>query len=371
MRPKLKYKILTMFVITTFLMIFISYKLIERQYLKYGRLVNRYISFECNNDDICGGWADRLKGLFSTYAFSLITNRTFLIKITKNCDLKNILIPNKILWYSSQVPNSVSNKTLNYAWNYNLEIEFRNSTTILKEISNENLIIIKSGFMFSNVLSENRNFQERLNQLGYEPSKFKLAFQLRKWYQDLFRLNKRLQVKYDKLLKQMKPTVNSKLICAQLRMGDEGHVGESDLDMGSKFWNFINQTFLIDDKMNKFSIFITSDREYFKKDAELFFRNKRVFYTGNSSLHVERPSDSNQCENLEKVIFDFHLMQNCDIGVVSHSGFGILAMWNRPDPFKDLYVYTKKNQDELRQNYWNRKNLTFVKYGNLDDIYFL
>lgn len=75
-----------------------------------------------------------------------------------------------------------------------------------------------------------------------------------------------------------------------------------------------------------------------------------------------------ECDIMGKVLLDFHIMQNCDIGVISQSGFGILAMWNRKEPLKDLYVLTRKNKTELEKDLWNRKNLTFVKYNTLDDI---
>jgi len=106
-------------------------------------------------------------------------------------------------------------------------------------------------------------------------------------------------------------------------MGDPGHVGESDENMGIKFWTFINNTFLKNKSSNNYSIFVTSDRENFKKEAKLFFVNNKVFYTDNSSVHVE--SKSSKCDNLVKVIFDFHLMQNYDIGV---------TLSNKPDIVK-------------------------------------
>ena len=92
-----------------------------------------------------------------------------------------------------------------------------------------------------------------------------------------------------------------------------------------------------------------------------------MFYIEKSSKHIDFSSN---CENNENVIIDFHLMQHCDIGIVSHSGFGILALWNRPNPFENLFVYTNHNQSNLKKSYWNRKNMFFKKYSNPDDIYF-
>lgn len=46
---------------------------------------DKYVIYECTNENLCGGWGDRLKGIMSSYAWSLITNRKFLIKHTRPC----------------------------------------------------------------------------------------------------------------------------------------------------------------------------------------------------------------------------------------------------------------------------------------------
>ncbi|RMZ93834.1 hypothetical protein BpHYR1_013353, partial [Brachionus plicatilis] len=141
---------------------------------------------------------------------------------------------------------------------------------------------------------------------------------------------------------KLKPSNKTKVICAQVRMGDPGHVGQAEQNASMNFWYFINNTFL--NSSENYSIFVTADREEVKLEARNFFRLHNVVYNERSSFHVEKKTEKDGCNSLENVIFDFHLMQHCDIGVVSHSGFGIMSMWNRPDPFKDLYVYTKENQ---------------------------
>jgi hypothetical protein len=32
------------------------------------------------------------------------------------------------------------------------------------------------------------------------------------------------------------------------------------------------------------------------------------------------------------MILDFELLKECDMAVASHSGFGLLGLWNRPEP---------------------------------------
>ena len=59
----------------------------------------KYIQYECNvPHKVCGGWADRLKGIMSTYALSMILNRSFLLQITQPCYIETLLQPNQINW---------------------------------------------------------------------------------------------------------------------------------------------------------------------------------------------------------------------------------------------------------------------------------
>ncbi|CAF1024736.1 unnamed protein product [Brachionus calyciflorus] len=96
--------------------------------------------------------------------------------------------------------------------------------------------------------------------------------------------------------------------------------------------------------------------------------NNLVLYLDNSSFHIDQ--NVNECDQMENVLLEFNLMQNCDIGVVSHSGFGMLALLNRPDPFKDLYVFTKPNNDSIKTISNWLKYATFVKFDKIGSVYF-
>ncbi|RNA22600.1 hypothetical protein BpHYR1_005040 [Brachionus plicatilis] len=328
------------------------------------------IQYECLQSDLCGGWADRLKGILSTYAFSLITNRKFVIKITKNCDLESILVPNKIDWKYDKSEKYQANETkvLSYRWNFNLNQVFRKEKNLFSEYKNVSLLIIKAGFMFSEPIAENVFLKSKVEKLGYNQSRFKIVYQFHNWYKELFQLNAEMQKKYEIFTKKIKPDGDTKLICAQIRMGDPGSQSELSKTVSLEFWNFIQNNFLINDNnSSRYVIYVTSDREEVKKEAKKFFTKNQVFYMDKSSDHVDLSSN---CKNTANVILDFHVMQNCDIGIVSHSGFGILGLWNRPNPFENLFVYTNKNQSDLKKSYWNRRNMFFKKYTNLDDIFF-
>ena len=56
---------------------------------------NKYIVYECiEGMGLCGGWGDRLKGIYSAYAWSLVSGRRFYINIKKPCNLTSFLEPN-------------------------------------------------------------------------------------------------------------------------------------------------------------------------------------------------------------------------------------------------------------------------------------
>ncbi|CAF0995158.1 unnamed protein product, partial [Brachionus calyciflorus] len=337
---------------------------------------DKFIQYECGQTDLCGGWADRLKGVMSTYAISLLTDRQFKIKMTKNCDLKKILEPNEINWDYEQVPTkNITVKELNLGWNFGLYNLFKDDISLFTNLNTTNLIKVKAGMNYANRLRENSNLKEKIEKLGYEQSKFHSAYQFHKWYKQMFKLNKQTQKKYDEFLKKLKPNSHSKLICCQIRKGDPHEREYKEKYQERSFWNFINQTFLnSSNSSSNYRIFVTSDLEYVKLDAKNYFKNNEVFYSENSSVHLDKDLSKNECHKMESVLFDFHVMQNCDIGLVSHSGYGILALYNRPDPFKNFYVYSKQvnlNDPNERNNFFlNLKNLTFIKYTKPDDIYF-
>lgn len=367
MNQILKFFILNV-LIGTILIISLN-KMVSKKHVNIQNFREKYIQFECDSGDICGGWGDRLKGLMSTYAFSLLTGRKFLIKMTKNCPLKNSLEPNKINWDHEQFKlTNFTKKILRLG--KNSHFYYQNATSLLSEYSNIDLIVIKSHYMFSKTISENPWLKSQIKKLGYEQHNFSLVYQFRNWYDKLFLLNRNLRERYKIILKRLKPNGKTVLLCAQVRIGDHGHVGEIDPKTSEHFWNFINSKFLSKNKNLKYSIFVTSDREHVKQEAKFFFKNESVFYIKGSSVHIDKIKGQNGCFGWQNVIFEFHLMKNCDIGVVSHSGFGILSMWNRQDPFKNVFVFTKKDQKQLKNDYWLRTNLTFLKYADINDIYF-
>ncbi|RNA11346.1 hypothetical protein BpHYR1_006320 [Brachionus plicatilis] len=340
------------------------------------KISNKFIQFECTRSgELCGGWGDRLKGILSTYAISMIIDRKFTIKMTRDCDLRRILEPNEINWDHEQVPLKVKSKQINIGWEFSFYDIFRNDISLFTNNEDTPLIKVKAGIQFANVLRENKNLKQKIESLGYKVNQFHIVHSLHKWYNQLFKLNKESQKKYEWYLRRLKPNLRTKLICVQIRTGDPDSAQRRDYYTRKEYWRFIDENFLNSSDSDKYKIFVTSDYEPIKEEAKSYFPKNEVIYNENSSFHIDKQGDK-ECKGLESVIFDFHMMQNCDIGVISHSGYGLLALLNRPDPFKELYVYSKehKHQKVTHNNqasyYSPWKNLTWIKFSKLGDIIF-
>lgn len=346
-----------------------------------------YVQYECTQANrLCGGWADRLKGIMSTYALSQVLNRSFLLKITQPCNFNKMLRPNKVDW--DQSPTAFST-LLRIAHSYNLIRSFE-SVDLNHYLGTKRrfkVISVRSGIMFSDAFAKNPHLRDRINELGYaNASDFKIYKQMHKWYNELFKLSPHLEKKYLQLLRLVKPNEKTFLICLQVRLGSKTKNNKSDLKFADPhssqaFWTFVNQMFLnntkaledVGDKEN-FRIFLTTDTDRVKREASRVFGKKILVYNPEKSFHMDRDfSDlGDDCSSIESTIVDFHLQQHCDAAVVSHSGFGIMGAWNRPNVTKHFYVFTKSNQKELEKNYFMRENLEFKKINNIEeDLYFI
>jgi len=110
-----------------------------------------------------------------------------------------------------------------------------------------------------------------------------------------------------------------------------------------------------------------------KDEARKEFGKEKLLTNDRSSIHMEKDfnkieTNCDKNDSLKDMILDFNLLKMCDMAVVSQSGFGILGLFNRKNPNKDLYVHTNQY---LTKNYWDRSNLHFIKFHTLDDLYFV
>ncbi len=294
---------------------------------------NKYIVYECIDGMLCGGWGDRLKGIYSAYAWSLISGRKFYININKPCRLTNMLVPNKIKWNTNFTELYKNNPKKEYfdridrvsednIRNYRLEEFERNSTDI---------IIIRNNLDWLEHMSKNVNIKQKLINLGYEPDEFKMQFVFKKWYNDLFRLSERFSNKYVNFLNKIKQNKNEILICAQIRIGGAREYVNNDENFTMKnntvvYWNHIRNVFL--KNVKDFKLFLTTDTRSVEVEAKKLFGSDKLVINDGLNTHLDRESNlHSDCSRVDKTFLDFHCLQNCDKAIISESGFGKLGTW--------------------------------------------
>ena len=327
----------------------------------------KYIVFLCtseNNVNACGGLADRFKGLMSAYALSLLTDREFLIKITYPCAIENYLIPNEINWNADLLASKSSYLNMFIGWDIDKLIHFGQINDFNRVWGNVDVVFIKNQLDFIRLLSTNTNYHSKINKLGYEIAEFNIESVFQKWYNKLFKLSPNLESKYQQFLNEAKPTAASKLICAQIRVGGSNKLNHATdaffmkRNDTSLYWQFMRQNFLSKSNEKLYKIFITSDSQDVIMEARQEFGLENIISNMESSFHLDKQIANTKCQSSDGIYLDFVYLSHCDMGVLSHSGFGLCAVLNKADKnLNDFYVYSSPSLD--MNTFWQRDQLDF------------
>jgi hypothetical protein len=367
-------------------------KILNETYLKPKNIEfcenkNKYIRFECKQP-LCGGWADRLRGLMGAYIWSIFTKREFLIDIDYPCSLSLMLNQNIVKW---------NNPIKCYDYFNNTRINHKEpfSSVKLKKVSNKdfylmlreidifeyykeaNLITVQNNLDWIYAFSSNKRLNRSIHELGYKPSNFRLYYFFRKFYNDLFKLTPKLEKTYLKFVSEAKPDNETILICTQIRIGGVRPNVKWDSEFmpsnSSKlFWKFIRETFLDKNPEQKYKLFVSTDTEAVEKESLLEFGEDMIVKIDGPFVHIDREEvgNVNNCSRVEKVILDFHALQLCDIAIISQSGYGRLGISNRIDPAKDLYRFEVIVEKQKLNNsqFTTIRNFVFKKIESLDKL---
>ena len=316
-----------------------------------------YVVYECTNEILCGGWGDRLKGIMSAYAISLLTDRYLLIYHVKPCLLDHFFEPS-IYFINATINDDQASKM----WYLNNE-DFRKSLSYLNAFNlTSKYITIRNNLEWIEPLSKNKFYKEKIKELGYTERNFKIQFLFKNWYSEIFKLNKRLNEKYLKFLKKAKPSNKTKLICAQVRVGDAG--GTQFMKRGNLkiYWNYIRTNFI--KNLTDYRIFLTTDTQDIVSEAIKEFGNELVVTNEGPNNHLDLFSKLElNDEKLDKIFLDFHSLQNCQMAIISESGFGKLGVFNRNDPNQNLAMFTNlRSTSEFKEQKIIVKNSSYDLY---------
>ena len=305
----------------------------------------KYLVYECKFR--CGGWADRLKGIMSVYALSLLTNRHFIIDIRSPCNFSHLFVPNEIDWLP---PIGIDLKRKRIYKDCLNSFEPRCIEKFLigdKKIFDEKILTLKINQEWLTFFSRNIYFQSQILKLGFNSTKeFEFHHIFHQFYQRLFKLAPSLENKYQKMKSNLNLNNRTQIYCAQIRIGGKLSNGKLDkvineMNSTKLFWSFIREKFINKEVNADWRLFITSDFESVEKEAIKEFGLNRIIRINGVNSHIDKEGkhDANDCSKTEKPMLDFHFMRNCDKAIVSNSGFGILGMWSRKEPVKDAFVF--------------------------------
>lgn len=299
----------------------------------------KYVVYECTSNRICGGWDGRLKGIMSSYAWSLITNRKFLIRHEKPCLLTNMLEPNEINWNIKSKNFTKIQKSNSIAFDYIDSVKFKASLTNYTEFDTDEIFIVfKNNLDWLEPLSKNKIVIDRLKFLNIDPNEFKLPIIFQKWYNKLFKLNKKLDFLYKKFLSKINTNKNGKIICAELKISNKRD-SFTDKKNTIKYWDLIRKNFVKDDQ--NYKLFLITDAKKIEIEAIKYFGKNKVVTNEGLNVHLER---ENTCKNTDKTFLDFHSLQKCDMAIFSENGFAKLGLLNRDEPSSYLVMFSKKQK---------------------------
>ena len=119
-------------------------------------------------------------------------------------------------------------------------------------------------------------------------------------------------------------------------------------------------------ELNDYRIFVTSDTPSVIEDAMHVFGDETVVGTSDTSIQLDKHSflGDSECRALTSVFVDFYLLSRCDMGVISHSGFGMYGLLNKKSVsnYQAFYVYT--HPGVIGNHFWRREefDLDFFKF---------
>ena len=286
---------------------------------------DRMMIYSCVNH-LCGGWGDRIRGLYSVYILSVFQNRTFAIEIMKPCDIGEFLRPNILDW---RVPlNTLDSKTVSRASLLDKRVPPLTVEEILAKVPDTDIVRVTFNMDFIDVFRFHERGKEKFAFLKhlFNSDIHKII------YKGLFKLTDSLEEELNHFFDNK--VGDHKLISAHIRVGDDGKIRlkKEDLD---KIWDFLMQY----RNKNNCKIFIASDRQYVKDNAHNLFGDQYVGFA-EKVIHTDhvRLGNVTACQGHRLSILEHSVLARSDTLLVTSSGFGIEAAYLRSTP-DNLYCY--------------------------------
>jgi hypothetical protein len=318
---------------------------------------NQTMIYSCHSR--CNGWGDRVRGIVSAYVLALLMRRRFMIDITVPCRLTQALLPNIVDWRfkKSLKINRNKRKQLELQLMYqdvNSELE------MLKKIESEDFITIWKPYDDILITTDAYFITPALSNPYTNSSWLIGRLPLREATQELF-----FPLLFELLFKPNHAIVKAvnaiiqlpyrKLVCVHIRQGRNptnplDNIFPTRTNMTSTMIDFIRNHIRIA-KQKHTRIFVTSDSDQAIADVSEHFPNLTVTVPG-KIMHIhyigrsknQTLSTKEICDGFMKTLVEFFVLGECDVSILSHSGFSSWATRRRIDADGTVFVY----QDHTR-----------------------
>lgn len=312
-----------------------------------------FIVFLCLKRPMCGGYADRQKGIISTFLLAMLLNRTFVIIHKDPCKLSEFLTPNLYDWtqcieYILSVPeeNTTRIKAVD-GYKFRNSIEDRNFTNMFRD---------QVVFIHTNVIM--------IKQICSRPSApYTLPWAVGKSIAEisgivlrlLFRPNALLENKIRNFMNEIPSS--RQLICSHIRMGKNPTI---PLDNKRKWTANLTVIFKFlgrFENSSKSTIYVASDSENVRRFAKGNFSS--AITVNDPVIHIDRymKEQSNfTCTGMQTVVLEQYILSMCDVLLLTRSGFGTMAAYisTRPQTIfillKNLTIY-KVTRNEIQTHF--------------------
>ncbi|OWF49475.1 hypothetical protein KP79_PYT17542 [Mizuhopecten yessoensis] len=292
-----------------------------------------YIVYKCTNtkQSACGGWSDRLSGILSTFVISLLTKQRFLIHHDQPYLLQDYLAPNEYDWrYNSSILTKLkrTNHNLDNANSVKIKKYLYGKKDLNNYFKRNKIHFIRMNWDFTEV------FRTR-SHIGRDvPWITKLHYA--DIYKELFNYLFKPSETLSRALKAQKRP-RSKTACAHIRIGRNPTVPndpprhQQPMDI---LWNFF-------DRLDKdlYNIFVATDDDRILKTARDRYPEDIIDTYGKIGHIAKLPEEQKGNKDIfVKMFLDFSMLINCDILILTESGFGMVAAYIR-NTDADLYCW--------------------------------
>ena len=299
-----------------------------------------FIVHLCLRSTSCRGWADRQKGIISTYLLALLTNRYFVIVHNNPCELSEFLAPNTYNWtsctgYILSVPKSMTETLVLFGKTE----RFGNviSHTDVNAMFKKQVIFIRTNQIWNDAILAHPKAAENIPwALGKRPEEIKKLVLAR-----LFRPREALEREIGKYMANVHET--QKLICSHIRIGQNPSIPHDFKRSGgppnvTSVFQFLKRY----DSPSKYVIYVATDSQAVRESARELFTGS--FTVNLPIVHVDNyRGQKDTCMGAYAALLEQYLLSKCDLLVLTRGGFGKMAAY-MSEKVQDLFVFDQKSK---------------------------